>query len=329
MTSTHTEPPSLPDQDMRLSGPLPVALMSVAFTVLLVGTWVFSDLTVRRAGPYVTAAGRSFFSCVGLCLLTLRSKGALRRSVRQIRTRPLALAVSGLVGVSIYAASSLLAIDRLGISLPNLLLATGPCLSLLIGVAWFGRRTTRWAVIGVLVAALGAGLRVLATFQLESRSTAAVVVGVVGGVVAVAAISFYGQHYATLSRGHDPLDLLPGIFGVGTVILLVLLALTGRLGALLRVDLTTIGLLVLLGVVIYVPVYVLQHTLIHVRGAVFMASISLMTPFGVQFVDAEWLGAPAPTWWEVGAGLVCLLGVALVVRFGAERPRPAPHADRS
>ncbi len=128
------------------------------------------------------------------------------------------------------------------------------------------------------------------------------------------AIALYGQYYGRISTGHDPLDLLPGIFLIGTVVVLVVLAVTGRLGAVLGLSWPTILLLFVLGVIIYVPVYVLQHQLIHLRGAVYMASLSLVVPFLVRAAEmiTGRAGLPGPI--ELLGLAVCVAGVALVVR---------------
>jgi drug/metabolite transporter (DMT)-like permease len=288
--------------------------MSVAFALLLALTWVVSDLAVRSAGPDVTAAGRSFFSCLGLCLLAGRSPAVARRSWAMIKTRPGTLLISGLLGVSVYALFSLQAIALVGVSLPNLLLATTPCLSMILGMLWFGKVGSRPAYLGIALATTGAAVYVLGSFTIKGDlATGSLILGVGAALVAVVSIAVYGQHYAKISQGHDPLDLLPGIFGSGTVLLLVLLAVTGRLSELWSLSAETLALLVILGIVIYVPVYVLQHRLIHLRGAVYMASVSLLVPFGVRAAEML-LGGPAPGLVElVGMG-TCVVGVYFVVR---------------
>lgn len=303
-----------------VSGPA-VAGMSALFALLLALTWVVSDLAVRRAGPDVTAAGRSFFSCVGLCLLTARGQGSAWRSLEMIKNHPWTLIISGALGVAVYALFSLQAIALVGVSVPNLLLATTPCLSMIIGVLWFDQVGSRPAFVGIALATAGAALYVLAGFTVtDDLSTRALLLGVGSALVAVTAIAAYGQHYARISRGHDPLDLLPGIFGSGTVLLLVLLAVTGRLDALWSISGSTLALLVVLGVVIYVPVYVLQHQLIAQRGAVYMASISLVVPFVVRAAEMV-LGGPGPGIVELAGMLACLAGVYFVVRHPL-RDRP-------
>jgi len=320
-SSPSNGPSSAKGSEGGSTGTLRALLISAALAVLLALTWLVSDLAVGRADPAVVAAGRSGFSALGLCLLAFRGKGALRRSIDQVRHRPVALGISGLLGVSVYALGSLTAIDLVGVTVPNLLLATTPCLSLLIGVAFFRKRTSLPAVLGVVAGSAGAALFVAASFALRSDlPRSALVGGVVAAAVAVLAIAAYGQHYARLSRGHDPLDLLPGIFGIGTLVVIVFLVITGRLGGLAALSWLDWGLLALLGVGIYVPVYVLQHQLIHLRGAVFKASISLVVPFLVRFAETTFLGAPLPTPPELLAMIVCVAGVALVIRF-PERDR--------
>lgn len=316
-----TERPEFPDPKAStapaavVSRRWAVPAMSVAFLLLLVMTWVVSDLAVHRVGPDLTAAGRSFFSTLGMCLLVARGKGAARRSVAMIRDHPGAMIISGLLGVALYALSSLQSIALVGISIPNLLLATTPCVSLIIGVAWFGKTGSRAAFAGVVVATIGAVIYVLSSFTLgRDVSTRVLLAGVGAGIVAVLAIAVYGQYYARISAGHDPLDLLPGIFGAGTIAVLIFLAVTGRLSAVTSVDLPGWGLLILLGVVIYVPVYVLQHQLIHTRGAVFMAAISLGTPFLVRAAEILFLDGSGVDVGSVVGMVICVVGVYLVVR---------------
>lgn len=288
--------------------------MSAVFVCLLASTWIVSGLAVAQAPPDVVAAGRSFFSCLGLCLLALRGRGALGRAAVMLRRRPIALGSAGVLGVSIYALASLRAIALVGISLPNLLLATTPCVSLVLGVLVFGKRAPRRAVVGVALASVGAAGYVLATFRLGASRPSTLWLGIAAGLVAVFAIAVYGQYYGKISKGHDPLDLLPGIFLIGTLVVLVVLAVSGRLGAVFSLPWKTTLLLFTLGVVIYVPVYVIQHQLIHLRGAVYMASLSLVVPFlvrGAQMITGH-AGPPGP--FELLGLVVCVAGVALVVR---------------
>ncbi|WP_223690191.1 DMT family transporter [Leifsonia poae] len=270
---------------------------------------------MQREPAGVVAAGRSLFSYAGILLLALRSRGAAWRALLLVRRRPGALLVSGLLGVAVYAFASLEAISLVGVSIPNLLLTTTPLLTLVIGVLWFGKRGNRFATAGTIVATVGAALYVAVSFSASADLLG--IQGAVGvGLALVAALSMavYGQHYARISQGHDPTDLLPGIFGFGTVLLLILLGATGQLAELVHVDAVTWLLLLLLGVGIYVPVYVLQHKLIHARGAVYTATVSLAVPFVVRALEVCFLGGVWPSLPETGAMILCIAGVALVLR---------------
>lgn len=291
-----------------------VPAMTAALALLLGLTWVFSDLAVQRESADIVAAGRSLFSCVGILLLAARSRGSARRSLQLVRARPWSLLLSGLLGVAVYAFASLQAIALLGVSIPNLLLTTTPLLSLVAGMLWFRARGNAAAIIGTLIATAGAAAYVVVSFRTaDGISVLGGIVGVALAVVAALSVALYGQHYARLSAGRNPLDLLPGIFGFGTVLLLILLAVTGRLADILSVDPATWLLLAVLGIGIYVPVYVLQHQLIHQRGAVYAATVSLAVPFVVRALEVA-AGGAWPSLAEGAAMLVCVAGVGLVLR---------------
>lgn len=305
-----------------------VPVMTAALALLLGLTWVVSDLAVQRESAGIVAAGRSLFSCVGILLLAARSRGSARRSVQALQARPWSLLLSGLLGVAVYAFASLQAIALLGVSIPNLLLTTTPLLSLVVGMLWFRARGNAAAIVGTLIATAGAAAYVVVSFRTaDGIPVLGGIAGVALAVVAALSMALYGQHYARLSAGRNPLDLLPGIFGFGTMLLLILLAATGRLADILSVDPVTWLLLAVLGIGIYVPVYVLQHQLIHQRGAVYAATVSLAVPFVVRALEVA-AGGAWPSLAEGAAMLVCVVGVGLVLRnpVGVRdaRVRPAP-----
>ncbi|MFJ3956746.1 EamA family transporter [Arthrobacter sp. NPDC090010] len=302
----------------RPPGTVAVALMTAGLALLLALTWIFSGLAVEQAEPATVAAGRSFFSCVGILFLAGRSRGAMRRSWDLVRTRTPSLLLSGALGVAVYALASLSAIALLGISVPNLLLTSTPLLTLGLGALFFRARPVLAAVLGALLATLGAAGYVLLSLQAnDDVPETQLLTGVLLALGAAAAMAVYGLHYARLSQGHDPVDLLPGIFGYGTVLLLAVLAMTGQLGELGRLAPESWLLLVLLGVVIYVPVYVLQHRLIHARGAMYTATISLLVPFVVRFLQVLLLGGAWPSLPEWLTMILCVAGVLLVIRHPA------------
>lgn len=76
-------------------------LLCPALAVLLAATWVLSGVLLERNDPQTVAAGRSLFSCLGLLLIALRSRGALVRSLQLIVRKPAPLLVSGVLGVAV------------------------------------------------------------------------------------------------------------------------------------------------------------------------------------------------------------------------------------
>lgn len=285
-------------------------------TLLLAATWILSGALVEHNDAQTVAAGRSLFSCIGLLLIALRSRGSLKRSVYLIVHRPIPLLISGLLGVAIYALFSVFAISTVGTSVTNLVIAMAPGLSMVFGVLFFKQRTSWLAVMAVVLAVAGAAVYVLGSFQDSSVDGAMRMAGVVAAVIAVCSIALYGQHYARISRGHNPSDLLLGIFLFGTVLLFCVMAASGTLAGFFRIAPLDWLWFLILGVVVYVPVYVIQHRLIHEKGAVFTATVSLAVPFLVRAAEIIWFGRSWPNLAETIGLLVCVAGIAVVVRNG-------------
>lgn len=304
------------------SGPMTTArtvLFCSALAVLLAATWILSGALVEHNDAQTVAAGRSLFSCLGLLLIALRSRGALKRSVQLMVRRPVPLLISGLLGVAVYALFSVFAISTVGTSATNLVIAMAPGLSLVFGVLLFKQHPGWLAVLAVVSAVIGAAIYVLGSFQGPAADGSARVAGLVAAVIAVCSIAFYGQHYARIARGYPPSDLLLGIFLFGTVLLFLLMAVTGSLSGFLRVAPLDWLWFLILGVVVYVPVYLIQHRLIHEKGAVFTATVSLAVPFLVRAADVVWFGKPWPNLAETLGLLLCVAGIAVVVRNGTKK----------
>ncbi|AJT41489.1 DMT family transporter [Psychromicrobium lacuslunae] len=297
-----------------------VLAMCCALALLLAATWILSGVLVEHNEAQTVAAGRSLFSCLGLLLIALRSRGALQRSVAMVVHRPLALLISGLLGVSIYALFSLYAISSVGTSVTNLVIAMAPALSLVFGVLFFRQRSGWMAVTAVLVAVAGAAIYVLGSFDSSATDQSTWLWGVAAALLAVCSIALYGQHYAGISKGHKPSDLLLGIFCFGTVVLLLVMAVNGSLAGFLSIAPIDWLWFFVLGVLIYVPVYIIQHRLIHEKGAVFTATVSLAVPFVVRAAEVLIFGKPWPNGAEIVGLLLCVAGIAVVVRLGTSKP---------
>ncbi|WP_285726195.1 DMT family transporter [Psychromicrobium xiongbiense] len=317
---------SIPDVSEAKEQPLSrgaVIGLSVLMTLLFAGTWIFSGLLIDHHSPQVVATGRTLFTCLGLLLIAGRSRGALRRSVQEVVRRPWALLISGLLGVAIYAWFSLAAMSLVGTSVTNLVITLSPAFTLVFGVLFFRERSSWFAAAAVLLAVLGAAVYVLGSFGDPVPGGAAggagYLWGVAAAVVAVSSIALYGQHYARISRGHRPTDLLLGIFGFGAIVLLILTAATGSLGEYLTLSALDWLWFFVLGVVIYVPVYIIQHRLIHDRGAVFTATLGLATPFVIRISEVLLGWKTWPNAIELIGMLACLAGVAAVIRQGTRK----------
>ena len=298
-----------------------VLAMCCALALLLAATWILSGVLVEHNDPQTVAAGRSLFSCLGLLMIALRSRGALKRSVTMVVHRPLALLISGLLGVSIYALFSLYAISAVGTSVTNLVIAMAPALSLIFGVLFFRQRSSWLAACAVLLAVAGAAIYVLGSFSGSAADQSGWFWGVAAALLAVCSIALYGQHYAGISRGHNPSDLLLGIFCFGTAALLLVMAVNGSLAEFFRIAPIDWLWFFLLGVLIYVPVYIIQHRLIHEKGAVFTATVSLAVPFVVRAAEVLFFAKPWPNGAEIAGLLICVAGIAVVVHNGTKNTK--------
>ncbi len=290
--------------------------MCVVLVALLAATWVLSAVVVADNRPEAVAAGRSLFSLLGLILVAGRSPSALKRSMKSLVARPAALLLAGVLGVAIYSLFSLWAIAGVGVSVTNLIVATAPALTLTFGALFFRERYPRTAVLAVVVAVMGAVIYTLSSVQAENRPFIVSVGGVAAAIVAVCSAAFYGHYYARLAEGQRSGDLLLGVFLFGTVVLLAVMCLTGSIGGLAELRPLDWLWLFVLGVVVYVPVYILQHRLIHERGAVFTATLSLAVPAVVRAADVVLFGRPFPAGLEALGLLVSLCGMVFVLRIG-------------
>ena len=77
---------------------------------------------------------------------------------------------------------------------------------------------------------------------------------------------------------------------------------------------TSIGLLAFLGIVIYVPVYLLQHRILLTAGPSYTALLGLATPVlvGVSSAALHMAAFPAPI--QIAGMLLTLFGMFLVIR---------------
>jgi drug/metabolite transporter (DMT)-like permease len=130
-------------------------------------------------------------------------------------------------------------------------------------------------------------------------------------------MSFYGVYFARVNRGYQGAmapRILP-IFAIGAIPLAVW-AVAG-LSAGEAASWSAVALLALLGVVVYVPAYVLQHRLILTAGPSYAALLGLAVPPLVGATSAGLHLADLPGTAQLIGTALTLLGMALVLR----RPR--------
>ena len=171
-------------------------------------------------------------------------------------------------------------------------------------------------VAGTAIAVAGAMLYIVP--RLSGALGRDVAIGAVLAVGAMLSMAFYGVYFARVNRGYEgPLAprILP-VFAVGTIPL----AAWGAAGVAGGDPVTwsTIGLLALLGIVIYVPVYLLQHRILLVKGPSYAALLGLAVPPLVGYAAAVLHLAELPGIAQVCGTVLALLGMTLVIRSSSQ-----------
>ncbi|WP_419992413.1 EamA family transporter [Streptomyces boninensis] len=311
------------DQAQRLRGGLAttgtgtgtVALLSAALAALLAGTWLLSGALADTAPPMAVAAGRTGFCFVTLLAVAAASASG-RAGVRTAAARPGTAVLLGFLGFFAYAAGTLAAMPLIGTSRTNLVVALLPCLSFLLGVAFFRERGGARKALGTATAAAAAFgyAAVNGGAAGGDTSTGDLTLGIGLAFGSTLGFALYGFVYRSRLSHVTPLAALPVVLGPATVMLLPLaLPVLGEVTAG-----EWLGIAVL-GVVVYAPAYVVQHRLILLRGPLFTAAVTLIVPFLVRL--SGWgLGLEtAPGALELLLLAACSAGIWLVV----SRPAPA------
>ncbi|MFD3448444.1 hypothetical protein ACFDTO_28000 [Microbacteriaceae bacterium 4G12] len=342
----------LPDASAPRRHAWALTASSVALVVLLAATWLVVGASLREASPAVVAAGRTAFTVAGLAALTAwlsardvapsraypaapGSAAAARRSAARPYRRGEVLLLAG-TGVSAYTVFSTVAIDLAGPVLPTLVLALTPA-AVLAGESALARTVpTVRTIAGTALAVSGAVAYVLP--RLTGTLGRDVALGSVFALAAMLSMAFYGLSFARVNRGYrGPMAprILP-VFAVGSVPLLAWATVAVAGGE--RVGWVTAGLLALLGIGIYVPVYLLQHRIIVDAGASYAALLGLATPplVGVSSALLHLAAVPGPV--QISGIALTVVGMAVVLARGGrgsasgggrrarERPRAARRA---
>lgn len=300
-------------------------LMAVGLVAFLTAGWVLAGELVHDVPPLTVAALRTGSTFVVITLLVL-ARRPLRRPARVAAGRwPAVLVLAGL-GFLIYYSATMLGITRIGAPATSIVVGLLPCVTLLLGLAFFHERAGALRIAGTVLAVAAA-----ATYGLShgdpiqtDRGAATLAVGVALAAVGTVAYSWYGYHYRRTMGDLPSLASLPAITGAATVGLIPLVwlhpdgwELTGR---------QVLGVVVL-GVVFTAPVFLLSHELVLVRGPLFTNSVAVCVPFLTR--GAQWvLGVAEPfAVWELVLFTLAAGGVLMAVRADSRRAvEPAPDA---
>lgn len=298
-------------------GPLALLWRSVALVALLASTWLVVGAALGGADTAVVSAGRTVFTVIGLFVLTsIGSRrrattigGSTRQSSRPYRRGQLvALAASG---VTVYTVFSTLAIALAGPVLPTLVIALTPAVVLVAEAVLARTRPSAVTIGGTALAVLGAVVFIVP--RLRGSIGHDVVLGALSAVVAMLSMAFYGIAFARVNRDHHgPMAprILP-VFALGSVPLVVWAVVAVASGSTLRWS--TVGLLALLGIVIYVPVYLLQHRILVSAGATYASLLGLGVPplVGVASAAVHLAAVPAPV--QIAGMAATLVGTGVVI----------------
>jgi len=301
---------------------------SIALVLLLAATWLVVGASLEGTGAAVVSAGRTGFTVLGLfaltALLSVRGDGPHGGAAPARPYRWWQLALLAGTGVTAYTVASTVAIELAGPVLPTLVLALTPAVVLAAESAIARRRPAATALAGTALAVAGAVLYVLP--RLGGTLGRDVALGTLSALAAMLSMAFYGVYFGRVNRGHRGAmapRILP-VFAVGTMPLAVWAAVALARGE--SVSVASIGLLAGLGIIIYVPVYLLQHRIIVTAGASYAALLGLATPPLVGVSSALLRLAPVPAPLQVAGIALTVLGMAVVLTRGRRRAS-APAAE--
>ncbi|NUW46036.1 DMT family transporter [Nonomuraea rhodomycinica] len=288
---------------------------SAALVVLLASTWLIVEASLRGASTAIVSAGRTAFTVLGLLALTWwPSAGAApaARGRKGVRYRWWQIVLLALTGVTAYTVLSTVAISLAGPALPALTLSLTPAVVLIAESVMLRTWPAPRIVAGTVVAVAGAALYTIP--RLAGTLGDDVALGSLVALAAMLSMAFYGLYFSRTNRGYQGAmapRILP-IFAVGTVPLAAWAAADVSAGE--RVGWAALGMLAVLGIVVYVPAYLLQHRILLTGGPSYSALLGLAVPplVGVGSALSRLAGAPAPMQ-LAGMGLT-LAGMALVIR---------------
>lgn len=293
---------------------------SAALVVLLASTWLIVGASLRGASVAVVSAGRTGFAVLGLSALTWWSASRAAASTHDENAagavapayRWWQLLLLALTGVTAYTVLSTIAINLAGPALPTLVMALTPAVVLAAESVPARARPPGVAIAGTGLAVAGAVLYVIP--RLAGSLGRDVALGALSAVAAMLSMAFYSIYFAATNRRHRGAmapRIMP-VFAVGAIPLAVWAATDLAAGA--AAGWTVIGMLAFLGIVIYVPAYLLQHRILVSGGPSYAALLGLAVPPLVGVSSAMLRLGPFPTPLQTAGTAVTLLGMVLVIR---------------
>lgn len=297
-----------------------LAWESAVLVVLLGSTWLIVGASLREASAAIVSAGRTAFTVLGLLALTWWSASPTRSSTTREHPTPAVssryrwwqVVLLALTGVTAYTIFSTMAISLAGPALPTLVMALTP--AVVLGAETLTTRTRPPArtIVGTSLAVAGAVVYVFP--RLSGTLGSGVGLGTVAAIAAMLSLAFYSLYFAKVNRnylGAMAPRILP-VFAVGTIPLIIWAWV--RLAGGDTLSWASIGMLAFLGIVIYVPAYLLQHRILLSAGPSYGALLGLGTPLlvGASSAALQLTAAPGPV--QMGGMMLTLFGMFLVIR---------------
>ncbi|MFI6294688.1 DMT family transporter [Nonomuraea sp. NPDC050790] len=300
---------------------------SACLVLLLASTWLIVEASLRDASTSIVSAGRTAFTVLGLLALTWWSPAPGTPDRRTTRYRWWQVVLLALTGVTAYTVLSTVAISLAGPALPALALSLTPAVVLIAESVLLRTWPPARTVAGTLIAVAGAVVYTIP--RLAGTLGDDVALGSLVALAAMFSMAFYGLYFSRTNRGYEgPMAprILP-IFAVGTIPLALWAGSDMAAGE--RVSWTVLGMLVVLGIVVYVPAYLLQHRILLTGGPSYSALLGLAVPplVGLSSALLRPAGAPAPL--QIAGMALTLAGMALVIRSKLARPRKEEPARAS